>query len=61
MQQEVLEVRREVLGPRHPGTLTTQNNVAASLGEVGRHQEAVAMEQEVLEGRREVLGPMQGR
>ena len=58
MFQEVLEVRRQVLGPRHPSTLLTQDRVAFSLlGEVGRRQEALAMLQEVLEVQRQVLGP----
>eukprot|EP00435_Cladocopium_sp_Y103_P066641 s200_g28.t3 len=32
MKQEVLEVQRQVLGPRHPDTLTAQNNVSGGLG-----------------------------
>lgn len=39
MFQEVLEVQRQVLGPRHPDTLATQHNVASSLGEAGRDRD----------------------
>ena len=30
MQQEVLDLRRRVLGPEHPNTLATVNNLASS-------------------------------
>ena len=44
MNREVLEARRDVLGPRHPDTLTTMNNLAITLAEQGRHAEAEAMD-----------------
>ena len=56
MEREVLAARCEVLGPRHPDTLTT-GNLAARLYEQGKHVEAVAMQREVLAARGEVLGP----
>ena len=57
MQREVLAAEREVLGPRHPRTLTTMGNLASTLRELGKPAEAEAMEREVLAARRELLGP----
>ena len=48
MQREVLAAEREVLGPRHPGTLTTMGNLASTLGAQGKHAEAEAMRREGL-------------
>ena len=44
-------------GPRHPHTLTTMGNLADTLGDLGKHAEAEAMQREVLVAFREVLGP----
>ena len=57
MDREVLEAQRDVLGPRHPDTLSTMHNLAITLKDQGRHADAEAMEREVLEARRDVLGP----
>ena len=54
MGREVLAARREVLGPRHPDTLTTMNNLASTLYELGKHAEAEAMVREVLTARQEL-------
>ena len=37
----------KVSGERHPGTLTTMNNLASTLKARGEHEEAEAMEREV--------------
>ena len=33
-------------GPRHPHTLTTMGNLAGTLGDLGKHAEAEAMQRE---------------
>jgi tetratricopeptide (TPR) repeat protein/transcriptional regulator with XRE-family HTH domain len=45
------------LGPDHPHTLATRNNLGRLLGEGGRVREAVAQLQELLDDRVRVLGP----
>jgi tetratricopeptide (TPR) repeat protein len=45
------------LGPDHPETLRTRNNLARWLGEAGRVEEAVSQFQALLEDHRRVLGP----
>ena len=47
MGREVLAARREVLGARHPDTLTTMSNLASTLRARGKHDEAEAMFREV--------------
>ena len=57
MERELLDLKRRVLGPEHPGTLTTMNNLACSLGSQGKHAEAEQMQRELLHVQRRVLGP----
>ena len=47
----------KVLGPEHPDTLGTMNNVAHSYFAAGRWDEALKLREEVLVLRRKVLGP----
>jgi hypothetical protein len=56
MTREVLDVQRRVLGPEHPGTLTTMSNLATSLRDQGKHAEAEQMFRELLDVQRRVLG-----
>ena len=42
--REVLAAQREVLGPRHPKTLETMGSLAVTLGKLGKHAEAEALE-----------------
>jgi hypothetical protein len=49
MQRGLLDVRRRVLGPEHPGTLHTVGNLACFLRDQGKHAEAEQMEREVLD------------
>ena len=56
MTREVLGVQRRVLGPEHPHTLTTMSNLATSLGEQGKHEEAEPMFRNLLDVRSRVLG-----
>jgi tetratricopeptide (TPR) repeat protein len=48
---------RELLGPRHPDTLQTMNNLAATLTALGELKAARALFEQALEARRELLGP----
>src|SRR5262245_30068044 len=57
LHREALEIRRRVLGPEHPDTLTSMNNLALSYSGQGRYKEAEVMYQEALEIRKRVLGP----
>jgi non-specific serine/threonine protein kinase/serine/threonine-protein kinase len=43
INREVLEVRRRTLGPAHPDTLNSMNNLAAVYYRMGRHAEAVEL------------------
>jgi tetratricopeptide (TPR) repeat protein len=45
------------LGPDHPGTLTTRNNIAAWTGDCGDAREALRLFSELLPYRERVLGP----
>ena len=57
MHKQVLELQQRVLGPEHPHTLTSMNNLGAALNSSGQHAEAAAMHKQVLELRQRVLGP----
>jgi hypothetical protein len=46
-----------VLGPEHPDTLATANNLATALGHQGKHAEAVTVYRELLPIVRRVMGP----
>lgn len=48
MWEEVLSLQRKILGEEHPDTITAMSNLAASLSELGRYQEAVKQYEEVL-------------
>jgi tetratricopeptide (TPR) repeat protein len=57
LQEDVLALRRKVLGPEHPDTLRAMNNLAAFFDKVGRREEALKLQEDVLALRRKVLGP----
>ena len=46
-----------MLGPDHPGTLTSRNNLALAYQEAGRAAEAIALHEQTLADRERVLGP----
>jgi tetratricopeptide (TPR) repeat protein len=48
---------RRRLGEDHPDTLTSANNLAFTLGELGEHESARAVHEDTLARRRRVLGP----
>lgn len=59
MLREVYEARKqrtETLGPRHPQTLATANNLALSVAKLGRLDEAAELYETTLAFRRETLG-----
>jgi tetratricopeptide (TPR) repeat protein len=51
----VAELRRRVLSPDHPATLSTDNALAATYREQGKFAEAIALFQSALERRTRVL------
>jgi eukaryotic-like serine/threonine-protein kinase len=55
--ERALDLRRRVLGPEHPDTLTTMNNLAAVYDIEGKFPETEALFSQILEIRRRVLGP----
>ncbi len=57
LEVEVLELRKEVLGPKHPDTIRAMANLASTWQQQGRSDEAEQLEVEVLELYKEVLGP----
>ena len=57
MLRELLDVMRRVLGPEHPGTLTTMDELGCSLCGQGKYAEAEQMFRELLGVKRRVLEP----
>jgi tetratricopeptide (TPR) repeat protein len=55
-RQELL-LRKRVLGPEHPNTLTSMSNLAGVLNSKGKYEEAEAMNRQTLARREKVLGP----
>jgi len=52
-----LATQRRVLGPEHPATLSTQDNLANILQAEHRYAEAEPLSQQAFDIRRRVLGP----
>jgi tetratricopeptide (TPR) repeat protein len=57
LETEVLNYRRDILGPEHPDTLTSMGNLAVTLSKQGDYTGARELEETVLEARRCLLGP----
>ena len=57
MHQTVLTHREKVLGPEHPSTLASINNLALVLSHQGKYEEAEAMHRQALKDKEKVLGP----
>ena len=55
--QEALEVQEKVLGPEHPATATSLNNLAVLYGAMGEYAKAEPLYQEALRIRQKVLEP----
>ena len=47
----------DTLGPDHPSTLTSRNNLAGAYRDAGRLDEAIALFEQTLEDRTRILGP----
>jgi tetratricopeptide (TPR) repeat protein len=56
MYQQALELIGKVLGPEHPSTLNSMNNLALVLDSQGKHEEAEQMHRQTLELEEKVLG-----
>ena len=56
LHEETLRIRRRVLGPAHPDTLRSMNNLAATLLAQGRYAEAQKLFEEVVEIKERTLG-----
>ena len=54
---QVMETRNRVLGPEHPETLTSMDNLASTYLNQGRWQEAEELLAQMIEIRTRVLGP----
>jgi tetratricopeptide (TPR) repeat protein len=54
---QTLEIKRRVLGPEHPATLTSMYNLAEDYGLQGKYAQAEALFSQTLEIRRRALGP----
>ena len=50
-------MRRRVLGPEHPDTLASANNLAAIFLQEGKHAQAKDLYTEIVDVKRRVLGP----
>ncbi|PVF91422.1 hypothetical protein CPB86DRAFT_878527 [Serendipita vermifera] len=61
VQRKTLELRRAILGPRHPDTIAIMYDIARTFIERGQIEGAEKMMREVLELRREALGPRDPR
>jgi hypothetical protein len=57
LHEQVLAAYERVLGPDHPSTLGSRNNLANAYRAAGRTEEAVTLHEQVLAVRQRVLGP----
>ena len=55
--ERALDLQRRVLGPEHPDTLKSMNNLAVVYVHEGKYAQAEALDSQTLEIRRRVLGP----
>ena len=52
-----METYKRILGPEHPNTLTSINNLAHCLGQLGRTGEALPLHRQAVETYKRILGP----
>ena len=57
MHEQTLADRERVLGPEHPDTLISRNNLAAAYMEAGYVAEAIPLFEQALAALERVLGP----
>jgi Tetratricopeptide repeat len=53
---QVMETRRRVLGPEHPDTLTSMNNLAFTWKEMERDTEAIRLMKDCVQLLKRILG-----
>ncbi|QNE23439.1 FxSxx-COOH system tetratricopeptide repeat protein [Streptomyces sp. INR7] len=58
LHERVLDVETRMLGPEHPDTLTSRNDLGNALFGRGEPAEAIRLLRQTLEGRTRVLGPV---
>jgi hypothetical protein len=56
LQAEVLEIRKRVLGPEHPGTLISMNNLSRTWKAMGQQTEALNLMDKCVQLKKRVLG-----
>jgi tetratricopeptide (TPR) repeat protein len=57
LHEQALAARERVLGPDHPHTLQSRNNLALAYQAAGRLDEAISLHEQALAARERVLGP----
>ena len=57
LYQRALAIREKALGPDHPDTATSLNNLAGLYQAMGRHEQALPLYQRALAMMRKTLGP----
>ncbi|MFI8906607.1 tetratricopeptide repeat protein, partial [Streptomyces albidoflavus] len=57
LHHTTLTTRERTLGPDHPHTLTSRNNLANALNNLGHHQKAADLHHTTLTTRERTLGP----
>ena len=57
MHEQTLTDRERVLGPDHPDTLITRNNLATAYRDAGRLEEPSPCYEQTLTDRERILGP----
>ena len=61
LEVEVLETKKQVLGPEYPDTLLTMNNLASTLDSWGHSNKDVALSAPALELSKRIFGPRHPR
>ena len=57
MHEQTLAARERVLGPDHPDTLRSRNNLATAYRSRAALEEAISLHEQALAARERVLGP----
>ncbi len=61
LHQQTLAASERMLGPDHPDTLASRNNLATAYHEAGRAAEAITLRQQTLAASERMLGPRSHR
>ena len=57
MHEQTLALRREVLGPEHPGALTSMGHLVEAYAKAAQYDRAIELGEQCLELNRKILGP----